>query len=45
MEKKLIKTELEDLGADNDRDFDEDRSSVEKLLVKMEPEDLGAEVK
>ena len=45
LKKKLIKLELEDLGADNDRDYDDDGSSVEKLLVKMEPEDLGAGVK
>ena len=41
MEKRLIKTELEDLEANNDKDLDEDLSSVEKLLIKMEPEDLN----
>ena len=45
MEQKLIKKKLENRKMDNDKDCDEDGSSVEKLLVKMEPEDLRAEIK
>ena len=43
VEKRLIKTKLEDLGVDSDKDLDKDWSSVEKLLIKMEPEDLEAD--
>ena len=37
VEKKLIKTRLEDLGADSDKDYDEEGSAVEKMMGKIEP--------
>ena len=35
--KKLIKTRLEDLGADSDKDYDKEGSAVEKMMGKIEP--------
>ena len=37
VEKKLIKTRLEDLGADSDKDYGKEGSAVEKMIGKIEP--------